>query len=97
MAEKLPERRNSSPISGSVTRHASSGQNISSSGRCSSSEISHELEFNGNAVDHQMLSYRAKAQTEKPQWVVQAEPGVYMALSSLPGGGNELKRIRFRY
>ncbi|XP_021640132.2 PH, RCC1 and FYVE domains-containing protein 1 isoform X2 [Hevea brasiliensis] len=94
MAEKLPEKQNSSPISGSITKHASIAQNISSERR-SSCELSCEIESNGNAVDHQMLSYTAKAQTEKPPWVVQAEPGVYITLSSLPGGGNELKRIRF--
>ncbi|KAF2302395.1 hypothetical protein GH714_036161 [Hevea brasiliensis] len=94
MAEKLPEKQNSSPISGSITKHASIAQNISSE-RHSSCELSCEIESNGNAVDHQMLSYTAKAQTEKPPWVVQAEPGVYITLSSLPGGGNELKRIRF--
>lgn len=29
--------------------------------------------------------------------VIQAEPGVYITLFSLPGGGNQLKRLRFRY
>lgn len=34
---------------------------------------------------------------EKAERVVQDEPGVYLTLLSLPGGGNELKRVRFRY
>uniref|UniRef100_A0A2C9WM48 FYVE-type domain-containing protein n=1 Tax=Manihot esculenta TaxID=3983 RepID=A0A2C9WM48_MANES len=91
----MAEKRNSSPISSSIDKKTSIAQSIPSSERRSSSELCREIESNGNAVDNQMLSYRAKAQTEQPQWVVQAEPGVYMALSSLPGGGNELKRIRF--
>ncbi|XP_033140913.1 PH, RCC1 and FYVE domains-containing protein 1 isoform X1 [Brassica rapa] len=32
---------------------------------------------------------------EKAERVVQDEPGVYLTLLSLPGGGNELKRVRF--
>lgn len=31
----------------------------------------------------------------EPEWVEQHEPGVYITLSSLPGGGKELKRVRF--
>ncbi|XP_045803504.1 PH, RCC1 and FYVE domains-containing protein 1-like isoform X1 [Trifolium pratense] len=34
-------------------------------------------------------------QSGKAELVVQDEPGVYVSLSSLPGGGNELKRVRF--
>ncbi|XP_015576845.1 PH, RCC1 and FYVE domains-containing protein 1 isoform X1 [Ricinus communis] len=94
MAEKLPERRSPSPISGSITKHISSAQNISSSESHSSSDISPETDSNGNSSDHHML-YRSKSQNDKPQWVIQAEPGVYITLSSLPGGTNELKRIRF--
>lgn len=31
------------------------------------------------------------------EWVEQDEPGVYMTLTSLPGGLKDLKRVRFRY
>lgn len=31
------------------------------------------------------------------EWVEQDEPGVYITLSSLPGGIKDLKRVRFRY
>ncbi len=31
------------------------------------------------------------------EWVEQDEPGVYITLTSLPGGGRVLKRVRFRY
>lgn len=31
------------------------------------------------------------------EWVEQDEPGVYITLTSLPGGIIDLKRVRFRY
>lgn len=31
------------------------------------------------------------------EWVEQDEPGVYITLTSLPGGVKDLKRVRFRY
>ncbi|RRT45849.1 hypothetical protein B296_00054840 [Ensete ventricosum] len=34
---------------------------------------------------------------EPKEWVAQVEPGVLITFFSLPQGGNDLKRIRFRY
>lgn len=34
---------------------------------------------------------------EAKEWVAQVEPGVLITFVSLPRGGNDLKRIRFRY
>lgn len=31
------------------------------------------------------------------EWMAQVEPGVHITFMSLPNGGNDLKRIRFRY
>ncbi|GMN41824.1 hypothetical protein TIFTF001_011043 [Ficus carica] len=54
-----------------------------------------ERDSNGSFAN-QILPNGSKAQqTGKTEWVVQDEPGVYITLSSLPGGGNELKRVRF--
>ncbi|CAI0402065.1 unnamed protein product [Linum tenue] len=61
----------------------------------SANELSREIEPNGNSIDNHMLTYGPKCQNEKPQHVIQAEPGVFITLSSLPGGANELKRVRF--
>ncbi|CAL1370614.1 unnamed protein product [Linum trigynum] len=61
----------------------------------STNELSREIEPNGNSIDNHMLTYGPKCQNEKPQHVIQAEPGVFITLSSLPGGANELKRVRF--
>ena len=33
---------------------------------------------------------------EAKEWVAQVEPGVLITFLSLPQGGNDLKRIRFR-
>ncbi|XP_057415182.1 PH, RCC1 and FYVE domains-containing protein 1 isoform X3 [Lotus japonicus] len=42
-----------------------------------------------------ILANGSRTQSGKAEWVVQDEPGVYISLSSIPGGGNELKRVRF--
>lgn len=34
---------------------------------------------------------------EPKEWMAQVEPGVHITFVSLPNGGNDLKRIRFRY
>lgn len=34
---------------------------------------------------------------EQKEWMAQVEPGVHITFVSLPNGGNDLKRIRFRY
>ena len=34
---------------------------------------------------------------EAKEWVAQVEPGVLITFLALPQGGNDLKRIRFRY
>jgi len=34
---------------------------------------------------------------QESEWVEQDEPGVYITLTSLPGGAKDLKRVRFRY
>lgn len=51
----------------------------------------------GSNAENMVYPNGATAQNGKAEWVVQDEPGVYVSLSSLPGGGNELKRVRFRY
>lgn len=58
--------------------------------------ITHKNEGSSN-VENQIVHNGGKTQSGKAEWVVQDEPGVYVSLSSQPGGGNELKRVRFRY
>ncbi|GKV51994.1 hypothetical protein SLEP1_g58604 [Rubroshorea leprosula] len=56
--------------------------------------ISRESESKGDSGNG-TISHGTKALNEKSEWMVHDEPGVYLTLSSLPGGGNELKRVRF--
>ena len=44
-----------------------------------------------------ILNNGANTEPDKAEYVVQEEPGVYITLRSLAGGGNELRRVRFRY
>ncbi|XP_022156645.1 E3 ubiquitin-protein ligase HERC2-like isoform X2 [Momordica charantia] len=93
MAEKMPEGYSAISHSGTV-----SGQNVSNSNQLSaeslSMSINSRLESNGISKS-QTISTGTKGQNEKAEWVVQDEPGVYITLAALPGGGNELKRVRF--
>ena len=47
----------------------------------------------GRRVDPPIAFVKEK---EPKEWVAQVEPGVLITLVSLPRGGNDLKRIRFR-
>lgn len=94
MSERLPEGhtiRNEGSISGCATNF----QDQQASETNSPSARTLETKSNGNSISQ--IPNGSKAQTGKPEWVIQDEPGVYLTLSALPGGGNELKRVRFRY
>ncbi|KAJ7943495.1 Regulator of chromosome condensation (RCC1) family with FYVE zinc finger domain [Quillaja saponaria] len=92
MAERLPE--------GYIANSADffSGQTMVPNQTSNQSHVTNidspGLESNSNALIR-ILPNGTKAHTGKSEWVVQDEPGVYVTLSSLPGGANELKRVRF--
>lgn len=56
-----------------------------------------------NRQGHSDVSTRNGSRTKDSEsrhdteWVEQDEPGVYITLTSLPGGAKDLKRVRFRY
>lgn len=50
-------------------------------------------EEGGRAVGTTIAENGREHETE---WVEQDEPGVYITLTALPGGGKDLKRVRFR-
>ncbi|KAI4328416.1 hypothetical protein L6164_020773 [Bauhinia variegata] len=56
--------------------------------------VTPEVGSDSNAAN-QILPNGTKTPSGKSEWVVQDEPGVYISLASLPGGVNELKRVRF--
>lgn len=60
------------------------------------SMVPHDSQSENNLTSKSLVNGHRR-QNEKAERVVQDEPGVYLTLSSLPGGGNELKRVRFRY
>ena len=66
------------------------------------------LLFTNNSSDHNKQGHiepatksggrtkEGESQNEN-EWVEQDEPGVYITLTSLPGGAKDLKRVRFRF
>lgn len=59
----------------------------------SSGEATPIKSVSGRRVDPVVLI----EENEPKEWVAQVEPGVLITFVSLPRGGNDLKRIRFRY
>jgi hypothetical protein len=94
MAERLPEGHRSN--GGSIAGNASNILTQLSNENCTADKTSSETESTGNSVN-QSLPNGTKPPIRQGEWVVHDEPGVYITLSSLPGGGTELKRVRFRY
>ncbi|GAV62006.1 RCC1 domain-containing protein/FYVE domain-containing protein/BRX domain-containing protein/Mcp5_PH domain-containing protein/BRX_N domain-containing protein [Cephalotus follicularis] len=94
IAEKLPEGHSASSNSGSTTRQATKVQSINSNEIHKKGNIFPESESDRTSMNP-MISYGNKAQPEKSERVIQDEPGVYITLSSLAGGGYDLKRVRF--
>lgn len=94
MAERVPER------------HSSSKKDLNSEmSKDTSNPVDESIKTNpsppkSKSVEnsaHPSLPNGSKVQTGTTESVLQYEPGVYVTLSSLPGGGNELRRVRFRY
>jgi len=95
MAERLPVGQRAQS-SGSVVRELSGDPNLIHNENQSAKSNFLENESHFKSVNTTLLNVM-KQQPEKAEWVVQDEPGVYISLASLPRGGNELRRIRFRY
>lgn len=93
IAERLPEDQNAKFNLGSIFKNTTDVQNLLSNDKHTISMDPHESGSNGDSG--RTTSHGTKPQSEKSEWVVQDDPGVYLTLSSLPGGGNELKRVRF--
>ncbi|ESR51907.1 hypothetical protein CICLE_v10030553mg [Citrus x clementina] len=94
MAEKSPEGASPSFTSGSTARHPSGVRTTYSTESQKTNTTAPASESNSNSAQ-QNLSHGTKVQTERKERMVQAESGVYITLSTLPGGGNEVKRVRF--
>ncbi|XP_039173085.1 PH, RCC1 and FYVE domains-containing protein 1 isoform X2 [Eucalyptus grandis] len=94
MAERLPVGQRAQS-SGSVIRELSGDPNLIHNENQSAKSNFLENESHFKSVNTTLFN-GMKQQPEKAEWVVQDEPGVYISLASLPRGGNELRRIRFR-
>lgn len=85
MADRLPEGQKAIQMSSSTA----TDMNNASSKSASTPEMS--------STNISVVSNGSEQQSNKGEWVVQDEPGVYITLAALPNNaGNELKRIRFR-
>ncbi|ERM94419.1 hypothetical protein AMTR_s00010p00256680 [Amborella trichopoda] len=91
MAERLGEGKIDGPVS--VSSHTSNNLGLTSNENHLSSAIAHDdADSNGSSNLHSSNENKAPALGE---WVEQDEPGVYITLTSLPGGAKDLKRVRF--
>ncbi|CAL5338454.1 unnamed protein product [Camellia sinensis] len=94
MAERVPEGHIAGKKLNPIVRRALGDPIPTSKEGNMMSIISPRSESNINS-SNPFLFNGTKTLNEKSEWVVQDEPGVYITLSSLPGGRNELKRVRF--
>ncbi|XP_042481857.1 protein Brevis radix-like 1 isoform X2 [Macadamia integrifolia] len=95
MAERVPEGSTASSKLGSTARRTASIPISVMNESHLSSLNSPQLASNGLSINPVSCN-GANSQTNPAEWVVQDEPGVYLTLNSLPGGGKELRRVRFR-
>lgn len=51
----------------------------------------------GVSISAQSCDVVLEDEDEPKEWMAQVEPGVHITFVTLPNGGNDLKRIRFRY
>ncbi|KAI9111424.1 hypothetical protein K1719_017114 [Acacia pycnantha] len=94
MVQRVPEGGIASSSANFSAEITSNVLNQSSNETQIANSITPETESNSHAENRILLSI-PEAQRGKSEWMVQDEPGVYISLSSLPSGGNELKRVRF--
>ena len=105
--------KNCKPCSGSSNNNKQDGESddVSDSGRfqcsyrrTSNSEMESRLKGGMSSGEGTPASGSGRTESvgfteddEPKEWVAQVEPGVLITFVSLPEGGNDLKRIRFRY
>ncbi|KAL8458660.1 hypothetical protein ACS0TY_036246 [Phlomoides rotata] len=76
---------NSTPKLSSISATKTETSSIDASARSSSSR----------EMDHSGELSASNASDLESEWVEQDEPGVYITIRALPGGGRELRRVRF--
>ena len=68
-----------------------------SNGSSTTSNRSHNKQGNSDVATRNGNRSKEGESCNETEWVEQDEPGVYITLTSLPGGVKDLKRVRFRY
>ncbi|KAF5449663.1 hypothetical protein F2P56_030084 [Juglans regia] len=94
MAERPPEEFMTKFSAGSIAGNTSNVLNQLSNMNHPPNRITSEAGSNEN-LTNRTLHNGTKPPSGNGEWVVPGDPGVYITLSSLPGGGTELKRVRF--
>ncbi|CAH2066418.1 unnamed protein product [Thlaspi arvense] len=93
-ADRVPQRDDTSTNTKRTEKETSETETQTSNQTHIRSMVSHDGHPESNLASKSFANGHRR-QSEKPERVVQDEPGVYLTLLSLPGGGNELKRVRF--
>lgn len=94
-AERLPEEIMTRFKTVSIAGNTSNILNQLSNESYTANKTTSDTQSTGNT--NRTLPNGTKSPSGKAEWVVHDEPGVYITLCSLPDGGTELKRVRFRY
>ncbi|KAH0756250.1 hypothetical protein KY290_026520 [Solanum tuberosum] len=90
VTERLPEEQISTSNLDFNVEQTLFNRTCPSNGKCVTTTTLTECSDCSNTV----VSAK-KSRGQKPERMLQVEPGVYLYLISLPDGGNELKRVRF--
>ncbi|KAK4741385.1 hypothetical protein SAY87_024973 [Trapa incisa] len=94
MVERFPEGQGAIEISTSASNDIPSNKHMISRESCLPRAVSSESGPDLKLVNA-VASNGSNQQTDKREWIVQDEPGVYITLAALPYGGNELRKVRF--
>ncbi|KAK4780839.1 hypothetical protein SAY87_016945 [Trapa incisa] len=94
MTERLPDGQCEVQISRVTDNELSSDSSMISNETHPQKAVSQEVNSKLKSVN-MATSNGSKPETDKGEWVIQDEPGVYLTLAALPSGGNELRRVRF--
>lgn len=91
-------RFNGQAISQELDSNGSNSQLLSNGSSAPSNRSSiHSKQGHSDVTTRNWSRTKDSEYRNATEWVEQDEPGVYITLTSLPGGAKDLKRVRFRY
>ena len=94
-----PIERLNGPVSGQEPDSNGSNSQLHSNGSTTTSNRTsgHNKQSHTDVTSRNGTRTKDSESRNDSEWVEQDEPGVYITLTSLPGGAKDLKRVRFRY